>query len=147
MLNSIKRSDVGGKTGTTNNAKATWYAGFGADLSTVVYVGFDDNKKNLGKRASGSNTALPAWINYMKVALADKPVEKEMIPQNIIEVKIDPNSGFLGNGRKEYFIKGTEPTKKYIVERAYTEKAPQKDATPLRLGLPPPGVLKGGELF
>lgn len=147
MLNSIKRSDVGGKTGTTNNAKATWYAGFGANLSTVVYVGFDDNKKNLGKRASGSNTALPAWINYMKVALADKPVEKEMIPQNIIEVKIDPNSGFLGNGRKEYFIKGTEPTKKYIVERAYTEKAPQKDATPLRLGLPPPGVLKGGELF
>ncbi|MDO4431410.1 MAG: penicillin-binding protein 1A [Lonepinella koalarum] len=148
MLNTIKRPDVGGKTGTTNNAKATWYAGFGADISTVVYVGFDDNKKMLGKGASGASTALPAWTSYMKVALSDKPVEKSLIPRNIIEVNIDPNSGFLGNGRKEYFIKGTEPTKRYIVERAYTEKAPQKtESAPLRLGLPPPGVLQSGELF
>ncbi|QIM67054.1 penicillin-binding protein [Mannheimia granulomatis] len=147
MLNSIKRADVGGKTGTTNNAKATWYAGFGADISTVVYVGFDDNKRNLGKNASGSNTALPAWTSYMKVALADKPVKKDPLPKNIIEVNIDPSSGFLGNGRKEFFIKGTEPTKRYIIERAYTEKAPTTETQPLRLGLPPPGVLKGGELF
>ncbi|MEN2899827.1 Penicillin-binding protein 1A [Mannheimia haemolytica] len=148
MLNTIKRADVGGKTGTTNNAKATWYAGFGANISTVVYVGFDDNKRVLGRGASGSSTALPAWTNYMKVALSDKPVEKSTLPKNIIEVNIDPNSGFLGNGRKEYFIKGTEPTKRYIVERAYTEKAPQKtESAPLRLGLPPPGVLKSGELF
>lgn len=76
MLNTIKRADVGGKTGTTNNAKATWYAGFGANISTVVYVGFDDNKRVLGRGASGSSTALPAWTNYMKVALSDKPVEK-----------------------------------------------------------------------
>lgn len=146
MLNTIKRSDVGGKTGTTNNSKATWYAGFGADIATVVYVGFDDNKKNLGKGASGASTALPAWVNYMKVALADKPVEKELIPKNIIEVNIDPNSGFLGNGRKEFFIKGTEPTKRYIIERGYTESDPSQ-VVPARLGLPPPGVLKGGELF
>lgn len=148
MLNTIKRSDVGGKTGTTNNSKATWYAGFGANIATVVYVGFDDNRKTLGKGASGASTALPAWINYMKVALSDKPVEKDLIPKNIVEVNIDPNSGFLGNGRKEFFIKGTEPTKRYIIERAYTEKAPQsKDAVPARLGLPPPGMLKSGELF
>lgn len=145
MLNTIKRSDVGGKTGTTNNAKATWYAGFGADISTVVYVGFDDNKRNLGRGESGARTALPAWTNYMKVALADKPIQKVVVPSNIIEVNIDPNSGFLGNGRKEFFIKGTEPTKKYIIERAYTEKAPE--SAPTRLGLPPAGILKGGELF
>lgn len=83
MLNTIKRADVGGKTGTTNNAKATWYAGFGADISTVVYVGFDDNKR-LGKGASGSATALPAWTNYMKVALADKKVEKEIVPKILL---------------------------------------------------------------
>ncbi|HGO5823553.1 TPA: penicillin-binding protein 1A [Mannheimia haemolytica] len=147
MLNSIKRSDVGGKTGTTNNAKATWYAGFGADISTVVYVGYDDNKKVLGKGASGSSTALPAWISYMKVALSDKKVEKELIPKNIVEVQIDPNSGFLGDGRKEYFIKGTEPTKRYIVERGYTEAPSGSQTPPARLGLPPPGVLKSGELF
>ncbi|MEG9475018.1 penicillin-binding protein 1A [Mannheimia indoligenes] len=146
MLNTIKRADVGGKTGTTNNSKATWYAGFGADISTVVYVGFDDNKKELGKGATGSSTALPAWINYMKVALADKQVEKQVVPKNIIEVKIDPNSGFLGDGSKEFFIKGTEPTKRYVVERGYTEKSPAQTA-PARLGLPPPGVLQSGELF
>ncbi|AHG77264.1 penicillin-binding protein 1A [Mannheimia varigena] len=146
MLNTIKRADVGGKTGTTNNSKATWYAGFGADIATVVYVGFDDNKRELGKGASGSVTALPAWVNYMKVALADKPVQKDVVPGNIVEVKIDPNSGFLGNGRKEFFIKGTEPTKRYVVERGYTEKSPTQ-TVPARLGLPPPGVLQSGELF
>lgn len=145
MLNTIKRTDVGGKTGTTNNSKATWYAGFGADIATVVYVAFDDNKKVLGKGATGSNTALPAWINYMKVALSDKKVEKQVVPKNIVEVKIDPNSGFLGDGRKEFFIKGTEPTKRYIIERGYTEQSPNQ--APARLGLPPPGVLQSGELF
>ncbi|QLB40301.1 penicillin-binding protein 1A [Mannheimia pernigra] len=145
MLNTIKRADVGGKTGTTNNAKATWYAGFGADISTVVYVGFDDNKR-LGKGASGSATALPAWTNYMKVALADKKVEKEIVPKNIVEVKIDPSSGFLGDGRKEFFIKGTEPTKRYVIERGYTEKPPMQ-TSPDQLGLPPSGGAQSGELF
>lgn len=144
MLNTIKRADVGGKTGTTNNAKATWYAGFGADISTVVYVGFDDSKR-LGKGASGSATALPAWTNYMKVVLADKKVEKEIVPTNIVEVKIDPNSGFLGDGRKEFFIKGTEPTKRYVIERGYTEK-PLMQTSPDQLGLPSSGV-KSSELF
>lgn len=145
MLNTIKRADVGGKTGTTNNAKATWYAGFGADISTVVYVGFDDNKR-LGKGASGSATALPAWTNYMKVALADKKVEKEIVPKNIVEVKIDSSSGFLGDGRKEFFIKGTEPTKRYVIERGYTEKPPMQ-TSPDQLGLPPSGGAQSGELF
>lgn len=44
MAEHFKRRDIGGKTGTTNNSKVAWYAGFGANLSTVVYVGFDDNK-------------------------------------------------------------------------------------------------------
>ncbi|MGX2950111.1 penicillin-binding protein 1A [Ursidibacter sp. B-7004-1] len=149
IANSIKRKDIGGKTGTTNNAKVTWYAGFGANIVTTVYVGFDDNKRELGRGEAGAQTALPAWINYMKVALKDKTERKEQLPPNIIEVKIDAKSGFLGDSFTEYFIKGTEPTKKYIVEKAYTE--PKKTmAEEQRLGLPPPGVLdslKGKELF
>ncbi|MGX2957213.1 penicillin-binding protein 1A [Ursidibacter arcticus] len=149
IANSIKRKDIGGKTGTTNNAKVTWYAGFGANIVTTVYVGFDDNKRDLGRGEAGAQTALPAWINYMKVALKDKTERKEQLPPNIIEVKIDAKSGFLGDSFTEYFIKGTEPTKKYIVEKAYTE--PKKTmAEEQRLGLPPPGVLdslKGKELF
>ncbi|MGX3020765.1 penicillin-binding protein 1A [Ursidibacter sp. B-7004-1] len=121
IANTIKRNDIGGKTGTTNNAKVTWYAGFGANIVTTVYVGFDDNKRDLGRGEAGAKTALPAWINYMKVALKDKTERKEQLPPNIIEVKIDAKSGFLGNSFSEYFIKGTEPKKKYIVEKAYSE--------------------------
>lgn len=146
VANEIKRKDIGGKTGTTNNAKVTWYAGFGSNIVTTVYVGFDDNKRELGKGEAGAQTALPAWISYMKVALKDKEEAKEHRPPNIVEAKIDATSGFLGESMTEYFIKGTEPTKKYIVEKAYTEP---HDALKQRLGLPPPGVLQseGKELF
>ncbi len=151
VANEIKRKDIGGKTGTTNNAKVTWYAGFGANLVTTVYVGFDDNKRELGRGEAGAQTALPAWIKYMKVALSDKEERVEVLPPNIIEVKIDPTSGFLGNGLTEFFIKGTEPTKRYIVEKAVQAPGqPTKhEALEQRLGLPPPGVLQhqGKELF
>lgn len=148
VANEIKRKDIGGKTGTTNNAKVTWYAGFGANIVTTVYVGFDDNKRDLGRGEAGAQTALPAWINYMKVALKDKVERKDKLPPNIIEVKIDAKTGFLGDSFKEYFIKGTEPKKRFIVERAYSE-APKNEALQQRLGLPPPGVLQaeGKELF
>ncbi|WP_373766203.1 penicillin-binding protein 1A [Glaesserella sp.] len=146
VANDIKRRDIGGKTGTTNNAKVTWYAGFGANIVTTVYVGFDDNKRELGRGEAGAQTALPAWIKYMKVALSDKPEREETLPPNIVEAKIDPVSGFLGDGLTEYFIKGTEPTRRYIVEKAIQDPNP---ALNQRLGLPPPGILKidGGELF
>lgn len=125
LANEFKRQDIGGKTGTTNNAKVTWYAGFGANIVTTVYVGFDDNKRTLGKGAAGAETAMPAWRNYMKAALKDKPVQKEVVPPKIVQVKIDAASGYLGDSFNEYFIKGTEPTKRMIIERAYTVEAPK----------------------
>lgn len=146
----IKRQDIGGKTGTTNNAKVTWYAGFGANIVTTVYVGFDDNKRELGRGEAGAQTALPAWIAYMKTALADKAERLLLIPKNIIEVDINPSTGLLGPGKKEFFIKGTEPTKSFIVERGYQVEQPtQHPALKQRIGLPPPGVLQinNKELF
>ena len=118
MAQSIKRSDVGGKTGTTNSSKVAWYAGFGANLVTTTYVGFDDNKRVLGRGEAGAKTAMPTWIAYMKTALSDKPERKLALPPNIMEKNIDENSGLLsaGGGRKEYFIKGTEPTRTYAAE-------------------------------
>lgn len=143
----IKRKDIGGKTGTTNNAKVTWYAGFGANIVTTVYVGFDDNKRELGRGEAGAQTALPAWINYMKVALKDKVERKEVLPPNIIQARIDASSGYLGDSLNEYFIKGTEPTKRYIIEKGYSTP---HDALQQRLGLPAPGILDNSgnkELF
>ena len=118
IAQSIKRSDIGGKTGTTNSAKVAWYAGFGANLVTTTYVGFDDNKRVLGKGEAGAKTAMPAWVAYMKAALSDIPERQLALPPNIMEKTIDSNSGLLseGGGRKEYFIVGTEPKRTYIAE-------------------------------
>ena len=118
IAQSIKRSDIGGKTGTTNSAKVAWYAGFGANLVTTTYVGFDDNKRVLGKGEAGAKTAMPAWVAYMKAALSDVPERQLELPPNIMEKTIDSNSGLLseGDGRKEYFIVGTEPKRTYIAE-------------------------------
>ena len=118
IAQSIKRSDIGGKTGTTNSAKVAWYAGFGANLVTTTYVGFDDNKRVLGKGEAGAKTAMPAWVAYMKAALSDVPERQLTLPPNIIEKTIDSNSGLLseGGGRKEYFIVGTEPKRTYMAE-------------------------------
>lgn len=119
MRNDFKRKDIGGKTGTTNNSKVAWYAGFGANLTTAVYVGFDDNKRVLGRGEAGAKTAMPAWIAYMKASLSDIPERQLELPPNIIEKKVDPSSGLLGSGFAEYFIKGTEPTKVYVEEKGY----------------------------
>ncbi|MGY6090300.1 penicillin-binding protein 1A [Avibacterium paragallinarum] len=121
MAQQIKRQDIGGKTGTTNNAKVAWYAGFGANITTTIYVGFDDNKRDLGRGEAGAQTAMPAWINYMKIALQNIPIRNLPIPPNIVERNIDTSSGLLAKegGKKEYFIKDTEPKKTYIEERGY----------------------------
>lgn len=112
----LKRPDIGGKTGTTNNTKDAWFTGYGPDVIATVWVGFDDHKYSLGRGEEGSKTALPAWINFMKVALADTPVQKAIVPEGIVSYSIDMKTGNLkpsgGPGtRKEYFIKGTEPTR------------------------------------
>ena len=120
MANEIKRKDIGGKTGTTNNSKVAWYAGFGANLTTAVYIGFDDNKFDLGRGEAGAKSAMPAWISYMKAILKDTPERNLPTPANIVEKRIDVRSGLLANGgRVEYFIKGTEPTRVYVEERGY----------------------------
>ena len=120
MANEIKRKDIGGKTGTTNNSKVAWYAGFGANLTTAVYIGFDDNKFSLGRGEAGAKSAMPAWISYMKTILKDTPERELPTPANIVEKHIDLRSGLLANGgRVEYFIKGTEPTRAYVEERGY----------------------------
>ncbi|MDY4281069.1 MAG: penicillin-binding protein 1A [[Pasteurella] mairii] len=123
IANSFTRHDIGGKTGTTNNSKDAWYAGFGANFTAAVYVGFDDNKRVLGRGESGSSTAMPAWIAYMKTALKDVPERKLPLPANIVEKRIHSGSGLLSNnddGILEYFIKGTEPRRAYVEEKGYS---------------------------
>ncbi|MEB3753204.1 penicillin-binding protein PBP1a [Acinetobacter sp. MD2(2019)] len=68
----IGRDDLGGKTGTTNDAKDAWFAGFNGKLVTITWVGFDQ-PSTLGRREYGGVAALPLWINFMGKALAGTP--------------------------------------------------------------------------
>ncbi len=88
----LNRKDLGGKTGTTNNQFDAWFSGFSQGTLTTVWVG-KDSPATLGKRETGSRLALPIWIDYMKIAIADeipKPVEP---PENIVTVKINKKTG------------------------------------------------------
>jgi penicillin-binding protein 1A len=88
----LKRNDLAGKTGTTNDQKDAWFSGFNSNLVANVWVGFD-NPKTLGKSAFGSNTALPIWVDYMGTALqgmADSPLKR---PDGLVSVRIDPDTG------------------------------------------------------
>ncbi|MFM2661213.1 PBP1A family penicillin-binding protein [Vibrio chagasii] len=131
----LKRRDIGGKTGTTNDSKDTWYSGYGPGMVATVWVGFDNHNRNLGRTKANSNlgknqitgaeagakTAEPAWVDFMGTALAGVPAQRKEIPENIVRVRIDRDTGLLTNkydssSMFEYFEKGTEPTE-YITER------------------------------
>ena len=90
----LQRQDLAGKTGTTNDQKDAWFSGFNARNATTVWVGFD-RVAPLGKRETGAQAALPVWMDYMRVALADiAEIELEQ-PSGVVTVRIDPNTGHL----------------------------------------------------
>jgi penicillin-binding protein 1B len=104
--------DAAGKTGTTNDLRDAWFAGFTPELLTVVWVGFDDNQP-VG--LSGSQAALPIWTQFMKAALAGRSSIPFDVPAGIAFVAIDPLNGKLATpgcpkAFDEAFIVGTEPT-------------------------------------
>ncbi len=104
--------DAAGKTGTTNDLRDAWFAGFTPELLTVVWVGFDDNQP-LG--LTGARAALPIWTQFMKAALTGHASVPFNVPDGIVFADIDADTGRLaapGCGRviSEAFIAGTQPT-------------------------------------
>lgn len=121
----IRRKDMAGKTGTTNDVKDTWFSGFTPDLVATSWVGFDNPSRSLGKASrnqylfnqiskgtgrspnimsnamfgteEGARVAQPAWIRYMQVALEDIPETNKQIPNDILTVRIDRTTGKLTN--------------------------------------------------
>ena len=125
----LKRRDIAGKTGTTNEAKDAWFSGFSRRIVATSWIGFDDHRRNLGQTLAnknlgknqitgkefGAKSAQPAWITFMKTALSELAVEPFQQPEGIISVRIDKATGKLTNKTDksslfEYFIRGTEPT-------------------------------------
>ncbi|MEQ9924679.1 peptidoglycan glycosyltransferase/peptidoglycan DD-transpeptidase MrcA [Pectobacterium brasiliense] len=132
----LKRRDIGGKTGTTNSSKDAWFSGYGPNLVTSVWIGFDDHRRDLGASSAsgvikdqisgyegGAKSAQPAWDDFMKAALDGVPEQPLAPPPGIVSVVIDRSSGKLSNGggnsRSEYFIDGTQP-KEYEVHEVGT---------------------------
>jgi len=113
------RRDIGGKTGTTNSSKDAWFSGYGPDVVASAWIGFDDNKRTLGRGEAGAKSAQPMWDDFMKSILAGVPVKTMKPPKGVISVSIDSRTGKLGSSRREYFIEGTEP-KEYSVQEVGT---------------------------
>ncbi|WP_151632754.1 penicillin-binding protein 1A [Noviherbaspirillum aerium] len=84
----LKRPDIAGKTGTTNDSFDAWFAGYHPKIVGVAWIGFDQ-PKNLGNKETGGGLALPIWINYMQKALKDVPVEEKPMPEGVIQVAND----------------------------------------------------------
>ena len=105
-------ADAAGKTGTTNDLRDAWFAGYTPELLCVVWVGFDDNTP-VG--LSGARAALPIWVDFMKGALAGVKTSPFHVPaENIVFVDIDKETGLLATPFcpkpfSEAFIAGTEP--------------------------------------
>ena len=110
---SLDRSDIAGKTGTTNNFRDAWFSGFNKDVVTSVWVGFDV-PRDLGSKESGARAALPIWIDYMATALEGKPETALPMPENIIRAWVHKDTGEPVTindvkGYEEFFVMGTEP--------------------------------------
>ncbi len=88
----LGRSDLAGKTGTTNDSKDAWFSGYNADYMTTVWTGFDQ-PETLGRREFGGTVALPIWMSYMGAALKDKPPHTQAEPEGIVSLRVDPVSG------------------------------------------------------
>ncbi len=84
----LKRPDLYGKTGTTDDAVDAWFAGYQPGLATVVWMGHD-TPRSLGERESGGGLALPIWIDFMRHALHGVPVAEPEVPDGVVQVNGD----------------------------------------------------------
>jgi penicillin-binding protein 1A len=100
----LRRSDIAGKTGTTNDAISTWFSGFHNDLVSTVWVGTDDFS-SLGDNEFGSSIALPTWVDFMKKALTNLPEEDWSMPKGLSYVRVDRETGqpVDENSKNSYF--------------------------------------------
>lgn len=109
----LKRGDIAGKTGTTNDQHDAWFSGFSPDVVTTAWVGFD-SPKPLGDDETGGRAALPMWMDYMSEALKEFRERYHERPPGLVTVKIDPDTGLVvgggnPNGQFEIFLEGTVP--------------------------------------
>ena len=109
----LRRSDLMGKTGTTNGPQELWFSGFNRDIATTVFVGFDQPQP-LGEREQGATVAVPIWIDFMRDALAGMPEVTMNRPNGIVDRLVDKQTGApatpgAANSMFEYFREELAP--------------------------------------
>lgn len=156
--NILKRTDIGGKTGTTNDSRDTWFSGYAPDLVATSWVGFDDMNRQLGRVTrnqnlinmnpekfnwmgnamigveDGAKASQPAWIRFMQTVLEGVEPSEAPIPEGLLRVRIDRTTGLLTQRTDhttlfEYFIPGTEPSQ-YVLEDEVIDPA-EEQTTPV----------------
>jgi penicillin-binding protein 1A len=121
----LKRPDLYGKTGTTNDSMDAWFAGYTNSLTAVVWIGYDTPKK-LGDKETGGGLALPVWIDYMGYALRSTPIREPSPPEGIVSI-----------GNEWYFEEYTHNSHPPLIEDG---KAADSPGIP---EVPPPEERKG----
>nr|WP_231741783.1 penicillin-binding protein 1A [Paucibacter sp. KCTC 42545] len=120
----LKRPDIYGKTGTTNDSMDAWFAGYQQEVVAVVWIGYDQPRK-LGDRETGGGLSLPVWIEYMNFALRGKPVQEAVAPEGVVNVggewyydEYSGNQGVrsLAGDESKLPAAGTEEEKKSILD-------------------------------
>ncbi len=111
----LGRSDLAGKTGTTNDQMDGWFSGFNHAVAATSWIGYD-KLEPLGHNETGGNSALPMWIDYMRVALKGVAELKQEPPEGLVTVRIDPATGLLAHGGQ----------RDAIFETFMVENVPQK---------------------
>ena len=96
----LNRNDIVGKTGTTNDQHDAWFAGYHPNIATVVWLGFDEHKP-LGRGEVGGVAALPIWIDFMRVALQGEPNIERTLPEDMVMLKINPDTGLIVDQESE----------------------------------------------
>jgi penicillin-binding protein 1A len=128
----LGRSDLAGKTGTTNDQHDAWFSGYNRDIVATVWVGFNRHIP-LGNRETGAKAALPIWIDYMQVALLDRPEYKLKPPEEMVTVRIDPKTGLLAGTDNPHAIFETfrmeYAPKRLIYDVDQTREGPHSPST------------------
>jgi penicillin-binding protein 1A len=104
----LGRSDIAGKTGTTNDGRDAWFSGFNRDLVATAWIGFDQERP-LGADEEGARTALPMWIYFMREALGGLPERRLPMPDGVVTARVAVDTGEFADGgvpasEFEYFL-------------------------------------------